>query len=197
MSSAPAEKLPTVALPTPSKLDPFGAVLSYLVPGLGQIVQGRLSKGLVFFFGVYGLFFYGQFLGQSCNVYLGDSASPGQAARAPRILLNLWNAKPFAGQFWVGIAAWPALYHYWNDAPVNSEQHKAVVARLDQLGWLQRAQIALPEERLNELQTEGDKRWDLGWVYTVIAGVMNLLVIIDALAGPAFVPDGEAKGLPA
>lgn len=27
-----------------------GAVLSYLVPGLGQIIQGRISKGLLFFF---------------------------------------------------------------------------------------------------------------------------------------------------
>jgi len=26
-----------------------GAVLSYLVPGLGQIIQGRISKGLLFF----------------------------------------------------------------------------------------------------------------------------------------------------
>ena len=31
---------------------------------------------------------------------------------------------------------------------------------------------------------EGDKRFDLGWVYTVIAGVLNILVIYDALAGP-------------
>jgi hypothetical protein len=30
-----------------------------------------------------------------------------------------------------------------------------------------------------------DKTWDLGWVYTVIAGALNFLVIFDALAGPA------------
>jgi hypothetical protein len=27
---------------------------------------------------------------------------------------------------------------------------------------------------------------DLGWVYTVIAGVLNIMVIYDAFAGPAF-----------
>jgi hypothetical protein len=196
MSSANAEAT-AVAMPTPSKLDPFGAVLSYLVPGLGQIVQGRLSKGVVFFLGVYGLFFYGQFLGQGHNVYLGDSAPKVLAGNVPRLFVNLWNAKQFAGQFWVGIAAWPAIYHYWHDAPVESEEHKAIVAQLDNLTWLQRTQIALPEERLNELQRDGDKRWDLGWVYTVIAGVLNVLVIFDALAGPAFIPDSEAKGKPA
>ena len=39
---------------------------------------------------------------------------------------------------------------------------------------------------MNRLQRDGNKRWDLGWVYTVIAGVLNLLVIYDALAGPLF-----------
>ena len=44
-----------------------------------------------------------------------------------------------------------------------------------------------PEERvLNQLQNEDDKRWDLGWVFTVIAGVLNIMVIYDAFAGPAF-----------
>ena len=39
---------------------------------------------------------------------------------------------------------------------------------------------------LVELDNKGNKTWDLGWVYTVIAGVLNVLVIYDALAGPAF-----------
>ena len=33
-----------------------------------------------------------------------------------------------------------------------------------------------PERELNDLQRDGNKRWDLGWVYTVIAGVLNVLV---------------------
>ena len=46
--------------------------------------------------------------------------------------------------------------------------------------------LAGPEGELNDLQRDSDKRWDLGWVYTVIAGVLNIMVIYDALAGPAF-----------
>src|SRR5262249_12330752 len=42
------------------------------------------------------------------------------------------------------------------------------------------------EAVLNQLQNEDDKKWDLGWVFTVIAGVLNIMVIYDALAGPAF-----------
>jgi len=46
---------------------------------------------------------------------------------------------------------------------------------------------------LNELQTNGDKTWDLGWVFTVVAGVLNILVIYDAFAGPAFRLEHEAQ----
>ena len=44
------------------------------------------------------------------------------------------------------------------------------------------------DDSLNAVHTYGDKIMDLGWVYTVIAGVLNILVIYDALAGPAFLP---------
>src|SRR5438067_466518 len=33
----------------PVKLDPLAAFLSYLIPGLGQVKQGRIGKGLLFF----------------------------------------------------------------------------------------------------------------------------------------------------
>ena len=45
-------------------------------------------------------------------------------------------------------------------------------------------QRAPSEDELNTLQRDGNKRWDLGWVYTVIAGALNILVIYDALSGP-------------
>ena len=35
--------------------------------------------------------------------------------------------------------------------------------------------------------TNSDKTPDLGWVYTVVAGMLNILVIYDAAVGPAFV----------
>src|ERR1700726_4352866 len=43
---------------------PLAALLSYLVPGLGQIVQGRVGKGCLFMVCIYTLFFYGLFLGR-------------------------------------------------------------------------------------------------------------------------------------
>jgi hypothetical protein len=163
----------------PVKLDPLAALLSYLVPGLGQIYQGRVGKGLLFFLGLYGLFFYGMWMGQWRNVWLPDTDGlppvnfAGQQLGGPAKAISY--RFQFLGQFWIGTAAWPAVYQYVVFDPTKDSGPI--------FGKFQR----MPDEKeLNDLQRNGNKRWDLGWVYTVIAGVLNLLVIYDALAGPMF-----------
>ncbi len=155
------------------KLDPFAALLSYLLPGLGQIYQGRRSKGVLFMVSLHVLFFYGMWLGNFRNVYLPHTDTRQNVVFTSTILADVENRLHFAGQFFIGVAAWPALIQYASDPKVD--KHPI-------LGTWQRA--PRPDE-LNALQRNGDKRWDLGWVYTVIAGVLNILVIYDALAGPA------------
>ncbi len=49
------------------------------------------------------------------------------------------------------------------------------------------------EETVNAVHEFGDKRMELAWVFTVIAGVLNILVIYDAVAGPAFLAVAAAK----
>ena len=72
-TASPLTTGPTAARPPAAPvLDPLAAVLSYLVPGLGQIVQGRVGKGVLFLVGLYTLFFYGMYLGQWSNVFLAD-----------------------------------------------------------------------------------------------------------------------------
>ncbi|HKI37504.1 MAG TPA: DUF6677 family protein [Gemmataceae bacterium] len=157
----------------------LAAFLSYLVPGLGQIYQGRVGKGILFFVCVYTLFFYGMSLGSWRNVYLPDTAGEDSQTNPwnlPRWAANLYNRPHFVGQFWVGVAAWPAAYQYNVYDPRRNDDPP--------LGGFERQ----PSEAvLQELQRNGDKTWDLAWVYTVIAGVLNVMVIYDAFAGPAFV----------
>jgi hypothetical protein len=167
--------------PAHPKLDPFAAVLSYLVPGLGQIYQGRVGKGLLFMVSLYVLFFYGMYLGRWSNVFLADTAERNPAWRLPRWATNLYNRPHYAGQFWMGVVAWPALWHYNHQDP--SLPRGPITNRQELFA---RFQAAPSESELNDLQRDSDKHWDLGWVYTVIAGVLNVLVIYDALAGPAF-----------
>src|SRR4051794_9577022 len=100
---------PTTDPPLPPvKLDPLAALLSYLIPGLGQIYQGRVGKGLLFFGGLYLLFFYGMWMGQWQNVWLPD------AEKLPAVAVNGQNVGgvgkaisyrfQFLGQFWIGTA---------------------------------------------------------------------------------------------
>lgn len=187
-SAAPSEWV----LPT-RNLDPLAAILSYLIPGLGQIIQGRVGKGLLFFFCVQTLFFWGLSIGQWKNVYL-PRADDLRRFRKPEITLGPLNVpfpRPlayrvqFLGQFWVGMSAWPAILQW-----LSYEDETSAGYRADQpviphpvFGTFMRTP---PEAELNQIQTEADKIWELGWVFTVIAGILNLLVIYDALAGPAY-----------
>jgi hypothetical protein len=173
--------------PPPRAYNPLAGFLSYLVPGLGQIYEGRVAKGLLFFVCIYSLFFYGMRLGSgtvtvdgtiyhvSGNVYLPDTADKNNPWGLQwRLATNLYNRPQFVGQFWVGIAAWPALWQYYEERQ-GKQDHL--------FGDFERTPS---DEALNAVQTEGDKRMELGWVYTVIAGVLNIMVIYDAFAGPAF-----------
>jgi len=179
---AAAEPNQNRTAPPPLKLDPTAAILSYLVPGLGQIFQGRVGKGLLFMVSLYGLFFYGMYLGQWSNVFLSDNAVQNPAWKLPKWATNLYNRPHFAGQFWIGVAAWPAIWHYWHDQP---NQDRGPIDN-NAGEFFKKFEAAPSEAELNKFQQNSDKHWDLGWVYTVIAGVLNVLVIYDALAGPAF-----------
>lgn len=171
--------------PSPRQPDYFAAFLSYLVPGLGQLYQGRTGKGILFLVCLLGLFFTGQAMGDWKNVFLPDVVRGPEDIRnnpfrLPKILnplANLYHRWQFAGQFWIGAAAWPALWQY-NKMPLPTAEKSPF--------W-HNFQKAPEENELNNYLRARDKTPDLGWVYTVIAGVLNILVIYDALAGPAFV----------
>jgi hypothetical protein len=175
----------------PREFQPFPAFLSFLIPGLGQIYQGRVGKGVLFLVCIYTLFFYGMFLGRSTvqageplrtyyvdgSVYLPDShAKNPPPINLPPLLADLYNRPQYLGQFWVGVVAWPALWQYF-----NYDERQANGPWL--LGLFERTPS---NEDRNAIENFGDNFIDLGWVYTVIAGVLNIMVIYDALAGPAF-----------
>ncbi len=197
MSSAASSPNVSSLLDRPT--DPIAAVLSYLIPGLGQIYQGRLGKGVLFFVCVYTLFFIGVYLGSgsvqlkgetytvASNVYLPDTADLNNPFNLPRLAANLYNRPQFAGQFWVGVAAWPAVWQYLN-YDRRQEQGDPL------LGQFERTPS---EAALNAVHTSGDKLLELAWVFTVIAGVLNVMVIYDALAGPAFPSADEEDALAA
>jgi hypothetical protein len=166
--------------------DFLAALLSYLLPGLGQVMQGRIGKGVLFFVCLNALFFYGMMMGQWKNVWLPDPAGLPRVTLFGRELDGVpkavWHRPQFLGQMWIGVAAWPSLFQYASHDP-NKDTGPL-------FGAYQREP---KESELNDLQRNGNKRWDLGWVFTVIAGVLNMLVIYDAFAGPVVLAEDEEK----
>jgi hypothetical protein len=173
-------------------LDPLAGLLSFLIPGLGQVYQGRILKGLLFFACLWGLFFYGMSLGNWRNVYFPPRGDPDLinhgdiVIRAP--LTGLVGRDkiviphtPYLAQFCIGIAAWPAIFqaNTYDLADLRKENPETVHPYF---GTFQRYPNPAQQERMLR---HGDRTGDLGWVYTIIAGLLNLLVIYDALAGPA------------
>jgi hypothetical protein len=157
-------------------LDYTAALLSYFVPGLGQLTQRRFGKGALFLVCLLGLFFFGMYLGGWRNVYLESVDMQGKQAKVGPGDWVLANVR-FFGQFPIGVAAWPAIIQYNSTPPEPNPPEHPVLGRFERRP---------SETELNDLLRNSDKLPDLGWTYTVIAGMLNLLVIYDALAGPAF-----------
>jgi TM2 domain-containing membrane protein YozV len=181
--------------PAPRPPDPLAALLSLVIPGLGQVYQGRVGKGVLFLVCIYTLFFYGMYLGSGTvtvngttytvtgNVYLPKTARKNNSLNLPEFVADLYNRPHYLAQFWAGLVAWPALWHYFTDDD-RAERGDSLLANYER---------EPSETALNALHTTGDKRLQIDWVYTVIAGVLNILVIYDALAGPAFLVAGGGE----
>jgi hypothetical protein len=198
-------KTPASASPSRPPARALGAFLSFLVPGLGQIVQGwisgnrnRLTKGVFFLLALYGMFFYGMYLGDWQNVYIPHVQE--QLIREGRPLMlfgvtlspfagDIYTRLQYAGQFWIGIAAWPALWNYFvPDTPIISRFQASPGSVPPGKEFLREQSLrqAEAEQIAAQLAPNMGKYWDVAWVYTVIAGVLNLLVIYDAWAGPVY-----------
>ncbi len=185
------------------EVSPLAGVLSLLIPGAGQIYQQRFSKGLLFFCSIYLLFFYGLYLGQGKNVYMVKAGSlPNPITDSEGVLNDLWHRPQYIAQFWVGLAAWPALYQRMNYDETKEEGPIFGAFQREPFESRRKWERANPLARegkeprhptINQLQQESDKMWDLGWVLTVIAGALNVMVIYDAVAGPAFPPEEKRE----
>ena len=81
-----------------------------MIPGLGQLTQGRIGKGILFLVSLYTLFFYGMYLGKGENVYLPDNNPTDHGLT--RLASDIYTRFQFVGQFPIGMVAWPAVYQY-------------------------------------------------------------------------------------
>jgi hypothetical protein len=175
----PQESPPAVVAPPPVELkDPvLAAFLAWLIPGLGHWYQGRRQKAVLFFVCIMGIFSYG--------VYMGGNSELGYG-RAVYFAFNEeeWRLYYF-GQMWVGLPAMPALIQAMHTKGDEKPLWNGFMAP-PQLG----RPGAGPEDRdgaapsLHHLQDGLAPYFDIATTFTLIAGLLNILAIYDAYAGP-------------
>lgn len=162
--------------------DPFwAAFLAWLVPGLGHLYQGRTAKAILFFVCIMSTFCYGLYLGSDREYGIG------------RVVYASWRPgdKRFSYlcQIGVGLPALPALVQ-----AMGSDDGKRPFGEFMAPPRLQTGERDLRgRPSLHQLHRRMARYFELGTVYTMIAGLLNILVIFDAFAGPVVAPGMENK----
>ena len=189
----------------------LAAALAWLVPGLGHFYQRRIPKGLLFMVCVLSTYFVGLGLGHGRVVY---------ASYRPNDFR--WQYPVF--QVHCGIVALPALVQAYKtqdgDDPYYvlceryPEDYNEQALRFTQIDQDNPPAI-MPERTLKDgfmapppgvadpANQDVLGRWhfdykhfyELGTLYTMVAGILNLLAVYDAFCGPAILTADQRNRL--
>jgi len=182
----------------------LAAFLAWLVPGLGHIYQGRTGKGLLFFFCILGTFVYGLYIGEGRVVYASE-----ESLLSRKFLNERWQ---YVCQLGVGLPALPALvqrYRVANDqTPLFGpslenkfmrppyKQPPQGIAAFRSTDPSDKQNIVVHPDELAKWNYDLGEMFEIGTVFTVIAGLLNILAIFDAYGGPLVIPPLEEKKEP-
>ena len=151
--------------------DPYlAALLAWLVPGAGHFYQRRWAKGVLFMTCILGTYFFGLALGEGKVVYAAWKVE------------KRWQ---YPLQLGVGLPAAPAVVQ------------SMIVRRRGEplMGGI----MAPPQssDQLSDWHKRLNLRFELGTLYTMVAGLLNVLAIYDAFAGPVIAePAKKERGPP-
>jgi hypothetical protein len=170
---------PAVNLKDPA----FAALLAWLIPGLGHLYQGRVGKAVLFFICIMGLFVYGLKLGGSEQPCLNGRGKIGYG----RAVYFSWQRDEwrlhYLAQVGVGLSALPALIQanqMKNHRPVWLGGFMAPPRAAD----LPDSDPNADQPTAHDLNKLLNRRFELAACFTMVAGLLNILAIYDAWAGP-------------
>lgn len=183
MSLAEPVAAPAPAVPPELVVDlkdpALAAFLAWLWPGSGHLYQRRWGKGVLFMVCILGTFFYGLFIGDGRVVYAswrdGDRRLPylcqvGVGLPALPALVQAYRVKNGRYPLWGGIMAPPKL-----SAPEREDPQDPT------------------PETLSDLHLIQGHRFEIGTLFTMIAGLLNVLAIYDAFGGPVILEEEKGR----
>lgn len=139
------------------------AVWAWLWPGAGHIYQGRYAKGILYMACILGTYFFGLGMGSGHVVYASFSKEDFR-----------WH---YVLQMGVGLPASPAIVQYLRQRNNMGPLFYDVMSPPVNVDPNNHDQLASWHE-------ESHMFFELGTLYTVVAGLLNVLAIYDAYAGP-------------
>lgn len=163
---------------------PLAALLAWMIPGAGHWYQGRRTKSAVFFVCILSTWILGFAVGGSHVVY--SSWQPGD---------KRWH---YFLQAPAGLIALPAYIQGRRmNAATDSFMRETNLNYEPLWGGL----MAPPFRPVRESEADEVAAWyaehgagyEMGTWYTVIAGLLNILVIYDAYGGPLSIPISGRK----
>ncbi len=188
--------------------DPFwAAFLAWLWPGAGHLYQRRYAKGFLFMVCILGTFLFGFGLGRGRVVYASTRKNDfrwqyfpqlGTGLAALPALLQAYKTKN-GGDPW-----FPIAYRYPSGSKDRSgnfrnfeiiedvEAFKKETDRKPLVDGLYAPPAGSIDDQQNDVlgmwHLEAKQKFDIGTLFTIVAGLLNLLVIYDAFAGPSILP---------
>lgn len=183
----------------------LAALYAWLLPGAGHFYQGRYAKGLLLSLTILTVYFIGFWLGDGRVVYASFKQNDVR-----------WQ---FFVQCLVGAPTFPAIVQAAtvseNSPPLwirnyrypPNQPGRPAYSRIEDPAEIQRlgaaaipdgfmaapsGEVTLSEpDVLSAWHAELGQLFDIATLYTFVAGLLNLLVIYDAFAGPGMLFEGD------
>lgn len=162
----------------------LAGVLAWLWPGAGHMYQRRYAKGTLFMACILGTYFFGLSLADGHVVYASLTKEDFR-----------WQ---FVCQAGVGAAAMPALLQNHRVRQGKEPLLGGIMAPPRNVVMAAESHFEYERDELSQWHRKYHSYWELGTLYTMIAGLLNVLAIYDAACGPVLYlsPDDPARPKP-
>ncbi|MGL6225466.1 MAG: DUF6677 family protein [Thermoguttaceae bacterium] len=180
-SSLNEEEIVNVKLKNPI----IAGILTWLVPGLGHFYQGRYFKAIINAVCILPIFFIGCYLGSAPDVGIARNVYYSWREGDKRLF--------FIPQCGLGLAAIPAIIQanrvYSGEEPFWNGMMSPPLLNNPSIPQNQRGYPPTLDQIIYVL----GRYFEMGTVFTLVAGMMNVLAIFDAIDGPALIRRKEEK----
>lgn len=181
-NSVVQEDAPVISEPT------IAGILAWLVPGAGHLYQKRYVKAAIFFWCIVPILLMGIWMGSYRETVITEGSEPVTELRLGRTVWYSWRSGDrrlyYIPQAMIGTVGITAIIQAQNVGSGSPPFFYGIFAppSLDGRNG---------QPTLNAVIEHLYSYYDLGVLFTVVAGLMNVLAIFDAIGGPVFIANNN------